>query len=79
MRVVTYFYSLIEIPFDETALGLTTVLVNQLKADGLYKLIKDNIVGFISDGASVMIGVKAGMDKLLRFVEHLCKNYEGRL
>ena len=27
LRVVTYFYSLIEIPYDESALGLTTVLV----------------------------------------------------
>ena len=67
-RVVTYFYNLIEIPFDESALGLTTVLVNQLTKDGLYKIIQDNIVGFVSDGASVMIGVKSGMDKMLRYV-----------
>ena len=33
--VVTYFYRLIEIPFDETALGLTALLVKQLEADGL--------------------------------------------
>ena len=68
LRVVTYFYGLIEIPLDETAMGLTTTLVNQLTADGLYKIIQDNIVGFVSDGASVMIGVKSGMDKYLRYV-----------
>ena len=67
-RVVTYFYNLIEIPFDESALGLTTVLVKQLEKDDLYEPIQRNIVGFISDGASVMIGVKSGMDKLLRYV-----------
>ena len=69
-RVVTYFYHLIEVPLDETSQGLTTILVNQLKLDGLYKLVQDNIVGFISDGASVMVGVKSGMDKILRYVDH---------
>ena len=68
LRVVTYFYHLIEIPLDETSVGLTTVLVNQLKTDKLYETIKNNIVGFVSDGASVMVGVKSGMDKILRYV-----------
>ena len=69
-KVVTYFYSLIEIGLDETAMGLATVLVNQLTKDGLLQIVKDNMVGFVSDGASVMVGVKSGMDKILRYVYH---------
>ena len=40
--------------FDETAVGLTKALIDQLHADDLYEPVKDNIVGFISDGASVI-------------------------
>ena len=51
-------------------MGLATVLVNQLTKDGLLQIVKDNMVGFVSDGASVMVGVKSGMDKILRYVYH---------
>ena len=40
--------------FDETAVGLTKALIDQLNEDDLFETVRDNIVGFISDGASVI-------------------------
>ena len=54
-RVVTYFYAMIEIPMDESATSLKDILVERLKKDGIHDRVKDKIVGFISDGASVMV------------------------
>ena len=56
-RVVTYFYAMIEIPMDESATSLKDILVERLKKDKIHDLVKEKIVGFISDGASVMVFV----------------------
>ena len=53
--VVNYFYGLIEIPMDESSESLKKVLIDRLIKDGLYQAVKDNIVGFVSDSAPVMV------------------------
>ena len=53
--VVNYLYALLEIPSDETATSLKDVLVARLVKDEIYDAFKQNIVGFVSDSASVMV------------------------
>ena len=55
--VVNYFYGLIEIPMDESSESLKKVLIDRLIKDGLYQAVKDNIVGFVSDSAPVMVSL----------------------
>ena len=40
---------------DESAESLKDVLVKRLKKDNTYDAIQKNIVGFVSDSASVMV------------------------
>ena len=54
-KVVTFFYGLILIPMDESAESLKDVLVKRLRKDQTYDAVKKNIVGFVSDSASVMV------------------------
>lgn len=57
------FYRLIPIGSDESAKGLYNVLMDKIRfeKEDLFNHMKKNIVGFISDGASVMMGRKNGL------------------
>ena len=63
---VTYYYGLLELKTDETAEGQTDVLMDKLKTDLLFPQIKNRVISFVSDGASVMTGKKQSMAKLLK-------------
>ena len=63
---VTYYYGLLELQTDETAEGQTDVLIGQLEKDNVYESIKNRVISFVSDGASVMTGKKKGMAKLMK-------------
>ena len=41
-KIVTYFYNLVEIPFDESADSLKDVIMAQFAADGIYDVMKVN-------------------------------------
>ena len=53
--VVNYMYALMEIPRDESAESLKDVLVARLERDTIYNEVREKIVGFVSDSASVMV------------------------
>ena len=54
--ICTYFLGLLELT-DATAAGLENVLINSLHTMGLDDcILRDQFVGFCSDGASCMIG-----------------------
>ena len=53
--IVNYMYALMEIPRDEGAESLKDVLVARLKKDNIHDEVKERIVGFVSDSASVMV------------------------
>ena len=51
-----YFYRLLPIGEDETAVGLLNVMKEAFQQDGIENKIKAILVGFTADGASVMLG-----------------------
>ena len=60
-RPVTFLYRLIHLSdADESASALKTALVDQLKVDGIFDIVKTRLVGLITDGASTMIGKLSG-------------------
>ncbi|MBV8803320.1 MAG: hypothetical protein JO131_10245 [Gammaproteobacteria bacterium] len=83
-----YFYKLIPIGMDETANGYFETLSNSIKGIepgaensqysspehemNLYDVLKTKLRGFSSDGASVMLGKKNGLAKIIqeRFATH---------
>ena len=82
---VTYLYGLLTLGADQSALAQTEVLVKHLTDDGLFNHIKDNVISFVSDGASVMIGHKKGMAARLKqlfgpkLISHHCQNHRIEL
>ena len=58
-----YFYRLILIGSDETAEGLMQLLINAFEDDGIKDKMKQNLIGFTSDGANVMMGKFNGLAK----------------
>lgn len=59
-----FFYDLILVN-SEKAANLRDLIVNTLRTDGIYDHVKKYIIGFASDGASVMTGDAGGLGKLL--------------
>ena len=60
-RPVTFLYRLIHLnEADESAPALKKALVDQLKIDGIYDIVKTRLVGLITDGASSMVGKLSG-------------------
>ena len=60
-RPVTFLYRLIHlIEADESSPTLKKALVDQLKIDGIYDIVKTRLVGLITDGASSMVGKLSG-------------------
>ena len=49
-KITEDLYRLIQIGFHETAEDLTEALLQNLKSDGIYDVVKLNMVAFISDG-----------------------------
>ena len=63
-----YFYRLILLGSDETAEGLLQVLLKAFDEDGITDKMRQNLVGFTSDGASGMLGKHNGLaQKIQRF------------
>lgn len=56
--VYTQFYRLIQTSSDESAEGLFRSIKNSIQdeSDDLLSYVKQNLVGFVSDGAAVMVG-----------------------
>ena len=50
---------------DEKAVTLANSLKDNLKADGLWDVIVEQLVGLITDGASAMVGSKGGMGVIM--------------
>jgi len=68
IRPVMYFYKLLEIGHDENAVALLNLIENSLKKDAelgfkMERLFKQRLIGFASDGASVMLGKYGGLAK----------------
>lgn len=59
-----YFYSLIHVE-SETAVQMKSYILESFKKDGLETAVKARLVGFASDGASVMTGERGGLAKLI--------------
>ena len=82
---VDYLYGLLRMGSDQTAEAQTDILVKHLKKDGLYDHVKEHIIAFVSDGASVMTGKKKGMGVRLRklfgprLISHHCQNHRIEL
>jgi len=72
-RPVTYFYRNILLRDDESAEGLMNAILECWDADGITDLMKKNLVGFASDGASVMTGRNNGLAK--RFERFTDRNF----
>lgn len=65
-EICTYFFGLLELT-DATAAGLENVLLNFLHTTGLDDcILRNQFVGFCSDGASCMIGEHKGVATLLK-------------
>jgi len=64
---VIYFYKLIKLAADESAAGLFRAIENQITSDGpaFTNNVKENLIGFASDGASVMMGSHNGLKVLI--------------
>ena len=56
-----YFYKLIPLEGAENAANLYNLLVAQFRVNELVDAIKSRLIGFASDGASVMVGPKSGL------------------
>ncbi len=52
------FYRLIKIGVEERFQNLFELIVNAFKDDGMYDYFKENMIGFISDSARVLMGAK---------------------
>lgn len=67
---VMYFYKLIECSLDQSADGLFTALENAFSKEKVdfIKYLKNNLIGYISDGAPVMIGKNGLVSKLRSMV-----------
>ena len=64
-KPVTVFLDLVELE-KTTASSIATALLNNLHSHGIsQEFLGDHLVGFASDGESVMLGRKAGVAKLL--------------
>ena len=48
-RVVTYFYGLLEIHYDESAQGLLNLLVSDFDRNGILEKIKKNLGNYINN------------------------------
>jgi hypothetical protein len=66
-RPIVYFYKLVHLGMDETADGLCNSLIRSFQNENidLYSYLKRNLIGFASDGASVMLGEHNGLIKKL--------------
>ena len=64
-RTVIYFYKIIKLDEDETGEGIYNAIIEQFKEDDLFDYIKQNLVGFASDGASSMISPKKALSHSL--------------
>ena len=79
---IVYFYKLIKIGSDETALGIFNELIKNLETDGLIDYMKRNIASFNSDGAATFVGKEGGIRELLKnfvkpkiFFSNHCMNH----
>ena len=66
-----YFYRLLEIEGSETSDALFQMLYSAFEEDKINNTIQENLAGFASDGASVMIGHRSG---LLTKIKNFAKN-----
>uniref|UniRef100_A0AC34FGI9 DUF4371 domain-containing protein n=1 Tax=Panagrolaimus sp. ES5 TaxID=591445 RepID=A0AC34FGI9_9BILA len=57
-----YLYNVTELT-GEKSLDMKTALLDAFEKDGITKVIKDNLIGFTSDGASNMVGIRGGLGK----------------
>ena len=66
-RPIVYFYRLIHLDMDESADGLCNSLITSIQNENLdlYSYLKRNLIGFASDGASVMLGKHNGLIRKL--------------
>lgn len=60
-----YFYAL-KLVQSETAESLFTIIDQELENDRMKDIFKERLLGFASDGASVMTGAKGGLGTLLK-------------
>src|SRR5207248_10172520 len=72
IRPMVYFYKLILMPSDETAVSVRETLVNEWKKEkvdnkdvGFYDFMEQYLYGMGSDGAAVNVGSKNGLVKQL--------------
>jgi hypothetical protein len=65
---VVYFYKLIPIPSDETAQSLANIMIQSFENEkpGFSDVVRSKLVGFASDGASVMMGEHNGLLQKLK-------------
>ena len=64
-----FFYSVPQLGSQETADGLKEAMETVFEKDGITQIIKDRLVAFVADGASVNLGRKGGLAiKLEEFV-----------
>ena len=66
-----YFYRLLEIEGSETSDALFQMLYSAFEEDKINNTIQENLAGFASDEASVMIGHRSG---LLTKIKNFAKN-----
>ena len=73
---IVYFYSLERINYDESAQGYMNTISQKFNSENTVvgknfeNIIKQNLIGFASDGANVMIGSNGGVSqKLTEYVE----------
>lgn len=65
-RPITYFYRLLDITHSQGAEAMMNTVVAAFKEDNLFEVMKTNLVGISTDGASVMSGHKSGFTKRLK-------------
>ena len=65
-RPIVFLYRLIHLDqVEENAVALKDALKKVLEADGLWDIVKEKLVGLITDGAATMIGRHAGLGRVL--------------